>query len=219
MLRNVLIAITAAVLLGTISLLAAEKVKEKKAKEKLEQQQAYEQPKAAKGLLDELIAAYQANDREKMGQIIQKMEQRREKGQKFAKFNRWHERAHQQMDMRGPGQSAFSETSPKGGQRGWGAWHGLPAREDMARPPCCCCGKNGWGPPAREYRQMPGCDQGKRLWREGVGERGCGNWTPGPGQRFGPEFNPERQPMPGFGPYGGERPMPPRDNPSPDAEW
>jgi hypothetical protein len=151
MLRNVLIAITAAVLLGAISLLAAEKVKEKKAKEKEQPTQALERQRPG-ALLDELIAAYKANDREKMGQIIKKMEQRRGKGQKFAKFNRWHERAHQRMDMRGPGQSAFSETSPKGGQRGWSPAQREAQRSGVQFRDGVPVGGPGWG-----GLQRPGC--------------------------------------------------------------
>jgi hypothetical protein len=243
MLRNVLIAITAAVLLGTISLLAAEKMKEKKAAEKEQQAQAVEQQRPGM-LLDELIAAYKANDREKMGQIIQKMEQRREKMQKFARpavsiaepLNRWHRWANRRMEMQGRGWGEAQRSGVPEGGPGWGMagpeagfyrgqregprWRNgcgcceaqrsgalLQGGVPEGGPGWGCCEKNNWGPPAREYGRMPGFGRGERPWREGFEGRGRGDWRPGPDQRFGPEFNPERQHMM------------PRDNPSPDSDW
>ena len=217
MIQKILISATAVIVLAGISLFAAEKAKEKRAAEKQEMRAQEGDWQHHGPLLDELIAAYKANDREKMGQVIQKMEQRREKMQKFARLNRWHKWAHRRMDMR----SRDWGQAEREAQRtpGWGG---------LQRPGCCeaqrspgwgCCQRDGWGPPAREYRQMPGFDRGQRQWREGMDGHGRGDWTPGPEQRFDPEFNPERQRMPGFGPYGGERPMPPRDNPSPDMDW
>jgi hypothetical protein len=221
MLRNVLIAVTAAVLLGAISLLAAEKVKEKKAKEKMEQQQAYEQPKAGKGLLDELIAAYQANDREKMGQIIQKMEQRREKMQKFAKLNRWHRWAHRRWAMEGAGWGQGRAMQGQGWNQGcpmagpqWG--------QGQAMRGCCrgpCGGMGNCQAMAGGFGQMP-CPQGGMnmdAWapqQGGPGQmpgRGRGfqqNWTQGPdAENTGPqEWNGPRR----------ERPM---NVPPPEWGW
>jgi hypothetical protein len=112
MARKVVMGVIVAVLVGAIALFAAEKAKEKKAVEKpqqgamaVEQTSAntVESPKHKQGLLDQLISAYQANDREKMGEIIKKMENRREKMQEFAKFNRWHQEAHRKWAMAGCG--------------------------------------------------------------------------------------------------------------------
>jgi len=173
--RKIIIAVTAAVLIGAITLLAAQKAKKKESTEAIAKQvKAVEETpanpvetktkglKCGKGLLNELKAAYEANDREKMGQIIQKMEQRREKMKKFAKFERWHKFAHHRMEG-----------------RGYGRHHGLCSPEPRwQRPGCPCpsCRKDGFGPPAREYRHI-------KPWREcPSGDRKCPLGPRGPGK-------------------------------------
>jgi hypothetical protein len=244
MIQKILISATAVIVLAGISLFAAEKAKEKRAAEKQEMRAQEGDWQHHGPLLDELIAAYKANDREKMGQIIQMMEQRREKIRKFVQLNRWHRWAHRRMMMQeGPGWQHNWGMAPERSRGEFRQWAGPGWQREWAmqrpgwqqeRGGCCCCGKDGLRPPAREYGQMPGFDQrrqGEPGWREGMDGRQREfppEWSPGPGPRFGPEFNPERRQMPGFDPRRqgeprgeprGERPMPPRDNPPPDMDW
>jgi flagellin-like protein len=131
MTRKAIVGVIGAVLLVAIALFAAEKAKEKKVAEKPEQEaKAIGRPEQKEGLLDQLVAAYKANDREKMGEIINKMESRRDEMRKLAKLNKWHQQAHRQWGMMGWNQ-----------QQGRG----------MGGCQCCCCrgGMGGWG------NQMP----------------------------------------------------------------
>jgi len=167
MARKMIIAVTAAVLIGALTLLAAQKAQKKESTELKTQVKAVEEtpanpvqikakgPKCPAGLLDELKAAYEANDREKMGQIIQKMEQRREKMQKLIKFEKWHKWAHHRMNMRGYGRHQ--------------GWQKPGCGEAQRSPGWDCCVKDAFGPPAREYRHM-------KPWREGP----PGRCPPGP---------------------------------------
>ncbi len=81
MLKKVVVGIAAAVLLAGVALIAGEAKRPKPEgksrpmqEAKAEQQQAKRQP----DLLDQLIKAYSADDKEQVGQIIRKMVQRRE---------------------------------------------------------------------------------------------------------------------------------------------
>jgi hypothetical protein len=157
MAKKIALAVTAAVLLVAavpiISGFAAEKAKETKAVEKPEKQAAVaEKPNRPGELLDQLIAAYEANDRAKMGEIIKQMQQRREKMREFAKFNKWHQMAHRQM-------------------------MGQPCPGQWQRGPCCgnIPMNQGWGPPPGDFRYGP-CDSPRvrpmREWRPEPGPRG-----------------------------------------------
>jgi hypothetical protein len=176
MARKILIIATAFVVFGGISLFAAEKAKEKKAAEKADQQtKACEQPKLREGLLDQLITAYKADDKKAMGEIIKKMEQRREKMREFAKLNKWHQRAHRGDGMAGPGW-----------QRGWQA----PCGGQCFQRPCGPGAMGNWGRPDGMQRPM-------HKWRGGWG-------TPPAGRRpmrgWGCDMaNPEQQSFDGPG--------------------
>ncbi len=103
MTRKIITGVIAAVLVVTIAVFAAEKAKEKAFAEKPEPK-ACELQGQHEGLLDQLVEAYKANDREKMGEIINKMQERREKMREFVKLNRWHRWAHRRMmGQMGPG--------------------------------------------------------------------------------------------------------------------
>lgn len=105
MTRKIITGVVAAVLVVTIAVFAAEKAKEKAFAEKPEPKaKTCELQGQHKGLLDQLAEAYKANDREKMGQIINKMQERREKMREFVKLNRWYRWAHRRMmGQMGPG--------------------------------------------------------------------------------------------------------------------
>ena len=219
MARKVIIGVVSAVLLGAIVLFAAEKAQEKKAAEKPGQEtKAVGQPEQQEGLLDQLISAYKANDREKMGEIIKKMESRREEMREFGKLNKWHQWAHRReamMEQRW-GQGWRQEGPPCQRQPGPRMNHGFcgeqgrtggmdgcgPMNRDwqMKRfgPPCCCGGMSGGEQPNRGYGQMRGRDYGP-------GSR----W--GPEQNWGPENRPRQMAPP-------ERDMSPGGN-VPPPEW
>jgi len=213
MARKVITGLIAAVLVGAIALFAAEKAQKKESAEKPKQEakaveqtsanscpgevsgrsQAVEPPKHRENLLDQLISAYKANDREKMGEIIKKMEQRREKMREFAEFNRWHQQAHRRMDSEGCG---WRQGWAMGGARpagpGWQMPCGSPPCQTPARRGCCGGGMGAWGPPSGERMPMRG--------------RGYG-----PPQGYGQESGPACDM-----PKGNKTPM---DDPSPEPDW
>jgi len=187
MTRKITIAVCAAVLVGAIALFAAEKAREKspadlsagRVADKTRQDvKAFGEPKQKEGLLDQLTAAYQANDREKMGEIIKQMQERREGMRKLAKLNKWHQWAHRRWAMAGPPRDW--QRGP-GGQGGWGnqmpcgrpQWGGAPCQTQERRGCCCGCmggrgartggpaqmrGWDGRGMPGWEHKQMRGGD-------------------------------------------------------------
>jgi hypothetical protein len=98
MTRKIVAGVAAGLLLTSITLFAAQKAQDKKPAAKQKQQaKEIEKKPGGKDLLDQLVAAYKANDREKMGQIINKMEARRDKARKLAMLNKWHNGAHRKM--------------------------------------------------------------------------------------------------------------------------
>ncbi|MGD0571677.1 MAG: hypothetical protein ABSB11_01500 [Sedimentisphaerales bacterium] len=105
MTRKIITGVIAAVLVVTIAVFAAEKAKEKAFGEKPgSREKAGEQFGSHERLLDQLVEAYKANDRQKMGEIINRMQERREKMREFVKLNRWHRWAHRRMmGQMGPG--------------------------------------------------------------------------------------------------------------------
>jgi len=93
--------------------------------------------KQRKGLIDQLIKAYKADDKKAMDEIITKLENRQKQMKKFAQFERWHRMAHRKMSMhRGQGH-----------RQGWhrGGCDGCQGMQ-MNR---------NWGPPAGGFRSMP----------------------------------------------------------------
>jgi hypothetical protein len=194
MARKVITGIIAAVLVGAIALFAAEKAQKKEFAEKpagkTEQQaKAGECTEQREALLDQLIVAYKANDREKMGEIIKKMEQRREKMREFAEFNRWHQQAHHRMDSKDCG---WRQGWAMGGARPAGPGWQMPCGGPPCQRPCCGGGMGAWGPPSGERMPM----------------RGRGYSPPqGYGQESGPACDM---------PKGNKTPM---DDPSPESDW
>jgi hypothetical protein len=195
MAKKVIMGVLASILLGAIALFAAEKAaQEKKAAETPKQQERacdqpalskVEGPKGGEELLDQLIAAYKANDREKMGEIIKKMEQRREKMRDFAQADGGHRWAHHRMRPEGCGWQMPCGGQPCQRPCCWGGGMGACGQSFSERPQmrCCgmpCCGQwrqgppcgamGGWGPPACGNRPMCGrgagtaqdCGQGDR---------------------------------------------------------
>jgi hypothetical protein len=166
MTRKITIAVCAAVLVGAIALFAAEKAREKSPANKPEQDaKAVVQPAQKEGLLDQLITAYKANDREKMGEIIKQMQERREGMRKLAKLNKWHQWAHRRMmEKAGPGwQDGWGMAGP-GRQGGWGnqmpwggpQWGGAPCQTQERRGCCCGC-MGGRGAMTGGPAQIRGC--------------------------------------------------------------
>lgn len=144
MTRKIITGVIAAVLVVTIAVLAAEKAKEKAfadrpgPKEKAgERGEGFEQHE---GLLDQLAEAYKANDREKMGEIINKMQERREKMREFVKANRWHQWVNRRMMGQmspswGRGQQMAGPGWNRGGaMRGPGSNQGCPMAMAGPRP-------------------------------------------------------------------------------------
>jgi hypothetical protein len=192
MTRKIITGVIAAVLVVTIAVFAAEKVKEKATVEKA---RAGEQIMQHERLLDQLAEAYKANDRQKMGEIIDKMQERREKMREFVKLNRWHKWAHRRMMRQmefGWGQG--QQMAGQGWNRGWamqgrGPNKGCP----MAGPrwgqgqamrgcgPGACGGMGNCGSMAGGgFGQMP-CQQGGPMQMRGCGRGFQREWTPGPG--------------------------------------
>lgn len=187
MLKKTIVSVTAIVVIAAITLFAAEKAKEKKAAENPEQQaKAVQQPALGKvegpmqreNLLDQLIKAYKEDDKKAMGEIIQKMEQRRNKMQEFQKFEKWHRQSHRRMAMRqaGPGWNRGGPASTRQTQVGQGGGRMGPGWGMDGRGPvgggCCCGGRGNWGPPEAGLRPQPPCG--------GFGPQQ--GWAPGPGQ-------------------------------------
>jgi hypothetical protein len=182
MARKMIIGITAAVLPIAAALFAAEKVKEKTPAEKpKQQQQTRQQIMQRENLLDQLVKAYEDNDRAKMGQIIKKMQQRREKMREFARFNKWHRRAHRRWAMEG--------TS-------WGC-----CRMPCGEPPCqrpCFGPMPGWQAPAGEFRPMHRWHNRMDAWGPPAGRpRPMQGWQSGPRHSAQPTWDtPKRNLLP-----------------------
>jgi hypothetical protein len=136
MTKKLIIVVTGLVLFIGVAL-AAEKVKEKAEAAKPEQTKACEMQKHPEGLIDQLIKAYKADDKKAMGEIIAKLEKRREQVKKFAQFERWHQMAHRRMMLR----------------RGWG-WNQGWQRGGFGGCPGMQMNQN-WGPPMGGFRPMP----------------------------------------------------------------
>ena len=159
MTRKIIAGVAACVLLTVITLFAAEKAQGKKpaAKPKQQAKAVEKQPKQQqKALLDQLIAAYKADDKEKMGAIIKKMEARRDKMQQLAKLNKWHKWAHRGQGMAGPGRGRGNAMAGPG----WGQGGQMPRGGQFCQRPCCAQGAMaGWGPQAGMQRPM-------NTWRQ-----------------------------------------------------
>jgi hypothetical protein len=214
MTRKIITGVIAAILLVTIAVLAAEKAMERKYADKYALK-AYEQQGR---LLDQLVEAYKANDRQEMGEIINKMQERREKMEKFVKLNRWHQWAHRRMmgqgqQMAGPGWNRGWAMQNQGwnqccamngpcGNCGWamrgpGPNQGCPMagprwQQFEAMNSCCRFHRGGMGPIAGGFEQMP-CQQG------GMGMDNCMPQQNGPRQMpgWGHGFQKEWAPGPG----------------------
>jgi hypothetical protein len=175
MTRKITIAVCVAVLVGAIALFAADKAREKSPGDRPKDEVKAIGPEQKEGLLDQLIVAYKANDREKMGEIIKQMQERREGMRKLAKLNKWHQGAHRQMmGNAGPGRQGGWGMAGPGQQGGWGnqmpggrpQWGGAPCQTQERRG-CCfgCMGGRGTmtGGPAQmrgwDGRGMPGWEQ------------------------------------------------------------
>ncbi len=228
MTRKIITGVIAAILLVTIAVFAAEKAKEKKYAEKAK---AGEQLGRHEHLLDQLAEAYNANDREKMGEIINKMQERREKMEKFVKLNRWHQWAHRRMmGQMGPGWGQGQQMAGPGSKRGWAMrgqgpnqgcpmagprWGQFQAMNGCGRGPCG--GMGNCGPMPGGPGQMP-CQQ------RGMGMGNCMPQQNGPGQMPGWErgFQREWTPGPGADNMGQQEwNMPRRERPMnvPPPEW
>jgi len=163
MTRKLITGAIAAILLVTIAVFAAEKAMEKASAEKA---RAGEQFGPHERLLDQLVEAYKANDREKMGEIINKMQERREKMREFVKFNRWHQWAHRRMMRQmGFGWSQGQQMAGPGWNRGWA----------MQGP------RGNWGCP------MAGPRWGQFQAMRGRGFGGCNNMMGNCGAIAGPQ--------------------------------
>jgi len=236
MTRKIITGVIAAVLVVTIAVFAAEKAMEKAYAEKAK---ASGQPALSKAegfgpherLLDQLVEAYKANDREKMGEIINKMQERREKIREFIKLNRWHRWAHRRMMRQmGSGWGQGQQMAGSGWNRGWAMrgpcgnwgcpmagprWEHFQAMRERGFGGCNNMMGN-CGPMAGGFGQMP-CQQG------GMGMGNCMPQQNGPGQMPGCGHGPQRQWSPGPGPDNmgqQEWNMPRRErNNVPPPEW
>jgi hypothetical protein len=203
MTRKIVTGVIAAVLLVTIAVLAAEKVKEKVRAEKPRGGERGERFEHHEGLLDQLAEAYKANDREKMGQIINKMQERREKMREFTKINRWNKWAHHRMitrqnrfgwgqglGMQGPGfNRGWAMQRPCGN---WGCPMAGPRWEQYGAMNGCCRGPwGGRGPIANEFEQMP-CEQGYMGMNNPMPPQGERRQMPGWGRGFERRWGPEQ---------------------------
>jgi hypothetical protein len=237
MTKKIITGVIAAILLVTIAVLAAEKMREKA--------RACGQPGWHGRLLDQLAEAYKANDREKMGKIINKMQERRENLGKFARLNKWHKWGHRRMMgqmQTGPGwgqgqqmaRPEWNQGCPMNGPRknhGWamqgqGPKQGCP----MAGPQCgqfqAMRGRgfagrdnmmNNYQAMADEFRQMP-CQQGGM----GMGNRMPQQNGPAPMRGWGHRFQQDCAPGPEGGnmePQGCNMPRRERQNNVPPTEW
>jgi hypothetical protein len=167
MTRKIIAGVAGCVLLAAIALFAAEKAQGKKPDAKPKQQTtAVEKQSKQKGLLDQLIVAYKANDTEKMGAIIKKMETRRDKMQKLAKLNKWHQGVHRKWALASVGGGRGQQMAGPGWGRGGQMPRGGPACPERSRgacqKPCCWQGAMaGWGPQAGAGMQRP-----MNTWRQ-----------------------------------------------------
>ncbi len=195
MTRKIITGVIAAILLATIGVFAAEKAKEKALAEKPElKAQAGEQQALSKvegqeqheGLLDQLVAAYKANDRGKMGEILVKMQERRGEMQEHAKFNRWHKEAHRQM----MGQMGSGFAPNGGAMQGWqgqqmagqGSNQGCTINSSCGN---CCCAMRGQGQNQGGQMAGPQCGQFQPMMGRGFG--GCNNMMGNCGATAGPQ--------------------------------
>lgn len=209
MTRKIIAGVAGCVLLAAIALFAAEKAQGKKPAAKPNQQATTveKQSKQQKGLLDQLIAAYKADDKKAMGAIIKKMETRRDKMQKLAKLNKWHRQAHNNWATAGTGRGRGQQMAGPG----WGRGGQMPRGGPACQRPCC-----GQGAMAGWRDSMGG-------WESQAGGRGqmhgWGAMSAGPGQMPGWGQSPRH-----FAPQTSN--MPPRDDqrmrmnvPPPDWGW
>jgi hypothetical protein len=229
MARKILIGALAGVLLVTIAVFAAEKVKEKTGGERPKGGERGERFEQHEGLLDQLAEAYKANDREKMGQIIEKMEQRREKIREFVKLNRWHKWSHRRMArqmefgcgqgerMAGPWQRGRAMEGP-GWNRGM-AYEGCPmagARSERFQEMDGRCRgmRGGMWPMAGGFGQMPSQQGNMGMNNRGPEREGCvpmrggmgpmaGGFGERPCQQGNRRMNNQGHERDGFGPMGG----------------
>jgi hypothetical protein len=229
----------------TIAVLAAEKAREKA--------RACGQSALSKAegfgwhgrLLDKLAEAYKANDREKMGKIINKMQERRENLGKFAKLNKWNKWGHRRMmgqmgpgwgqgqQMAGPG---WNQGCPMRGPRGNCGWamqgqgpkQGCPIA--MAGPRCGQFqpmrgngfgGRNNMmgngGPMAGGFGQMP-CQQGGMGMGNSMPQQNGPAPMRGWDHRFQQDCTPE-QGEENMEPQGCNMPRRERQNNVPPPEW
>jgi|GEM_PF-1317013 len=190
MTRKIITGVIAAVLVVTIAVFAAEKVKEKAFAES-PKAKASEQQEQREGLLDQLVAAYKANDKDKMGKIINKMQERREKMQEFAKTNGWRRWAPRQM--MGPG-FAPNDGAMQGGQMGQGqqmagpGWNQGCSMQNQGYNQCCAM--NGPRENCGWAMQGPGQNQGCLPYRDDQATMAmagpqCGQFQPMRGHGFG----------------------------------
>ena len=113
-------------------------------------------------LLDELKAAYEKNDREQMGKIIEKMQERREEMRERMTFRRQQMRHSQERFDEGMEQRGWY-----GGPRGW--QQGFPCGGPCGWcPPCPPGGMGGWWP-----MYQGGCAGG---WGQPCQWGGAGCW-------------------------------------------
>ncbi len=201
MTRKIIAGVVGCVLLASIALFAAEKAQNKKPAAKQKQQaKAVEKQTKQKGLLDQLVAAYKANDREKMGAVIKKMEARRDKMQKLAKLNKWHRQAHRRWARAGVGQGQGRRWAMAGrrGGPGWAAggpgfnrgWATGWAGARWGGQPCRQAAMAGWGQqawmhrPMNRWSQQPGEFGAVRQWGPGQKRNTPRGWErPGDGER------------------------------------
>ena len=182
-------------------------------------------------LLDQLTEAYKANDRDKMGEIISKMQERRENLGKFAKLNKWHKWGHRRMmGQMGPGCGQGQQMAGPGfrgcAMRGQGQKQGC----QMAGPQCgkfqamrgrgfggCNKMMGNCGLMAGGFGQMP-CQQG------GMGTGKCMPQQNGPGQMPGCGRGFQKNCAPGqnagdMEPQGCNMPRREKQNNVPPPEW
>jgi hypothetical protein len=163
MTRKIIAGVAGCVLLAAIALFSAEKAQGKKPAAKPKQQvTAVEKQSKQKGLLDQLIVAYKADDKKAMGDIIKKMETRRDKTQKLAKLNKWHQGVHRRWALAGTG---WGRGQQMAGPR-WGhGWQQMPRGGPACQRPCCWKGAGamgGWESQAGGRGQMRGWGQSPR---------------------------------------------------------
>jgi hypothetical protein len=179
MTRKIIAGVVAAVLLVTIAVLAAEKVKEKVLAEKPKAGERGEKMGQPERLLDELAEAYKAKDMQKMGKIINKMQERREKMQEFVKANRWHKWQHRQMmGQMGPGWGRGQQMAGPGWNRGCGM-------QGRGSNQGCGMQGQGWNQGCPMAGAIPQCGQFQAMRGRGFG--GCNNMMGNCGTFAGPQ--------------------------------